>query len=160
MRDEDENIDTLSSEEMVAWANSSIDRMKELESRIRDLEGELEGRHKEIVRLRDSLTEIRNVANCSEGVEFYAMLADQALEKDVVFETSYVGEPECVICGVFEHLHGSLSHKFTLQAEVFGAACLDCGRKLKGTPAKCPICEGDELHYSNVYYLDGLEKET
>jgi len=32
--------------------------------------------------LREALTEIRDVANVSEGVEFYAMLAQQALEKD------------------------------------------------------------------------------
>ena len=32
--------------------------------------------------LRDALVEIRDVAKASEGVGFYAMLAEQALEKD------------------------------------------------------------------------------
>ena len=33
----------------------------------------------EVDRLRSALTEIRDVARVSEGVEFYAMLADKAL---------------------------------------------------------------------------------
>jgi hypothetical protein len=35
---------------------------------------------KENARFRSALTEIRDVAAISEGVEFYAMLADQALK--------------------------------------------------------------------------------
>jgi hypothetical protein len=37
---------------------------------------------KENKRLRDALTEIRDVARVSEGVDFYAMLADKALNGD------------------------------------------------------------------------------
>lgn len=33
----------------------------------------------EVDRLRSALTEIRDIARVSEGVEFYAMLADKAL---------------------------------------------------------------------------------
>ena len=33
----------------------------------------------EVKRLRESLKEIRDVARCSDGVDFYAMLADNAL---------------------------------------------------------------------------------
>jgi uncharacterized FlaG/YvyC family protein len=36
---------------------------------------------KQIASLEDVLREIRDVANCSEGVEFYAMLANEALSK-------------------------------------------------------------------------------
>jgi len=35
-----------------------------------------------IAALREALTEIRDIAAVSEGVEFYAMLANKALEKD------------------------------------------------------------------------------
>jgi hypothetical protein len=37
---------------------------------------------KEIERLRAALKEIRDVARCSDGVDFYAMLAEQALDGD------------------------------------------------------------------------------
>ena len=40
---------------------------------------EYEGRLKD---LRETLVEIRDVANVSEGVGFYAMLAQKALDKD------------------------------------------------------------------------------
>ena len=33
-------------------------------------------------RMREALKEIRNVAECSEGVEFYVMLADEGLRED------------------------------------------------------------------------------
>ena len=36
----------------------------------------------ETERLRAALKEIRDVARCSDGVDFYAMLAEQALEGD------------------------------------------------------------------------------
>ena len=36
---------------------------------------------KEVAYYRESLTEIRDIARASEGVEFYAMLADRALGK-------------------------------------------------------------------------------
>lgn len=35
-----------------------------------------------IAALREALTEIRDIAAVSEGVEFYAMLANKALERD------------------------------------------------------------------------------
>lgn len=35
----------------------------------------------EVERLKEALEEIAGVAECSEGVEFYAMLARKALEK-------------------------------------------------------------------------------
>ena len=35
-----------------------------------------------IAALREAVTEIRDIAAVSEGVEFYAMLANKALEKD------------------------------------------------------------------------------
>lgn len=37
---------------------------------------------KEIAYYRESLTEIRDIARASDGVEFYAMLADRALRKE------------------------------------------------------------------------------
>jgi len=44
------------------------------------MKGSLESRR--IVALREALTEIRDIAAISEGVEFYAMLANKALEED------------------------------------------------------------------------------
>ena len=41
---------------------------------IEDLQAENE-------RLRDALLNIRNIARCSDGVDFYAMLADVALQE-------------------------------------------------------------------------------
>jgi hypothetical protein len=35
-----------------------------------------------VAALREALTEIRDIAAVSEGVEFYAMLANKALERD------------------------------------------------------------------------------
>jgi hypothetical protein len=37
---------------------------------------------KHIAKLQAALKEIRDVARCSDGVDFYAMLAEQALEGD------------------------------------------------------------------------------
>jgi hypothetical protein len=36
----------------------------------------------EVERMRAALNEIREIANCSEGVEFYAMLAERGLKRD------------------------------------------------------------------------------
>ena len=44
------------------------------------MKGSLESRR--IAALREALTEIRDIAAISEGVEFYAMLANKALEED------------------------------------------------------------------------------
>ena len=39
-------------------------------------------KRRRITALREALTEIRDIAAISEGVEFYAMLANKALEED------------------------------------------------------------------------------
>jgi predicted RNase H-like nuclease (RuvC/YqgF family) len=62
-------------------------RIEELESEVEKLTDAAKNyaaaamaKQQENERLRDALKEIRDVAACSEGVEFYAMLADNALE--------------------------------------------------------------------------------
>ena len=41
---------------------------------------ELDNEYSEEKRFREALEEIRDVANCSEGVEFYSMIATKALD--------------------------------------------------------------------------------
>lgn len=63
-------------------------RLRERDSKIENalkIVRDLEEARKAIERLQEALRLIRDVANVSEGVEFYAMIADKALndgEKD------------------------------------------------------------------------------
>jgi len=55
---------------------------KELDERTAALLDTLAMLNGEVERMRAALNEIREIANCSEGVEFYAMLAERGLKRD------------------------------------------------------------------------------
>ena len=74
MRNKDDEIVTLSDEEMVEWANANIDRVAELEAKVERLQAHKKSTHKLIANVCAENERLRELLN--EGVRRVTLLLE------------------------------------------------------------------------------------